>query len=94
MTVNMAANVTVAGTTFNGSATGVPIQQGTFFDAGGGGAFGTLTCTGVCGAVNAGHTIGVFTQAAVGAAVSYGFETGSAIGSPTTVVSAVAAFHR
>ncbi|HEU0234106.1 MAG TPA: FecR family protein [Gallionella sp.] len=97
MTVNMAASVTVPGVTFNGSAAGVPIQQGTFFEAGGGGAFGTLTCTGTgCGpaTATAGHAIGVFTQAGLGAAVSYGFETGTAIGSPTTVVSGVAAFHR
>jgi len=100
MTVNVAASVTVpaANVTFNGSATGVPIQQGTFFEVGAkNGTFGTLTCTGTgCGpaTATAGKAVGVFTQSGIGAALSYGFETGSVIGSPTTVVSGVAAFHR
>ena len=97
MTVNVGANVTVSGTTFNGSATGVPIQQGTYFEAGNGVGtqIGTLTCTGcAAGAVNSGHIVGAFTQNGIGAGVSYGFETGPSAGSPTKVISGVAAFHR
>ena len=98
MTVDVAANVSVpaSAVTFNGSATGVPIQQGAYFDVGPTGVpAGTLTCTGAgCGASTDGHVMGVFTQSGLGAAVSYGFETGASPGSPTTVVSGVAAFHR
>ena len=101
MTVNLAASVTVpnvvtGGVTFNGSATGVPIQQGTFFEVGNNQTnLASLTCTGTgCGVANAGHAMGVFTQAGLGAAMSYGFQTGPTLGSPTTVVSGVAAFHR
>ena len=96
MTVNTAVNVTVANTTFNGSATGVPILQGAVFQVGSGNnsSYGTLTCTGTCGTVNAGQAIGVFTQAGLGAGVTYGFQTGPSLGSPTTVVGGVVAFHR
>ena len=97
MTVNTAVNVTVANTTFNGSATGLPILQGAVFQVGSGNnsSYGTLTCSGAgCGAVNAGQAIGVFTQAGLGAAVTYGFQTGPSLGSPTTVVGGVVAFHR
>lgn len=94
MTVNMAANVTVANTTFNGSATGVPIQNGMVFGTDKGGTY-SATCSGSCGGgVVAGNAVGVFTQAGLGAAVTYGFQTGPSIGSPTTVVGGVAAFHR
>ena len=97
MTVNTAVNVTVANTTFNGSATGLPILQGAVFQVGSGNntSYGTLTCSGTgCGAVNAGQAIGVFTQAGLGAAVTYGFQTGPSLGSPTSVVGGVVAFHR
>jgi len=97
-TVNVAANVTIPydNVTFNGSATNLPIKQGTYFEAGGGnGTLGTLTCTGAgCGASTAGHAVGVFTQSGTGAALSYGFETGPTAGSPIVVVGGVVAFHR
>ncbi len=94
MTVNIAASVTVPydGITLNGSATGVPIQNGMTFDTKG--TSGTTTCTGSCGSVNAGRAVGAFTQNALGAAVTYGMQTGSTLGSPTYVVGGVIAFHR
>lgn len=93
MTVNVAANVSIpaANVTFNSSATSVAIQNGMVFNANS----GTTTCAGAgCGAVNAGSVLGIFTQGGVGAAVTYAMQTGSALGSPTTVVGGVAAFHR
>jgi hypothetical protein len=97
MTVNMAASVSMPAdnVTFNGSATGVPIQNGMIFQSNKGGNFGTTTCAGSgCGAVTVGNGAGVFTQGGVGAALTYGFQTGSSYGSPTTLVGGVTAFHR
>jgi len=95
MTVNVAASVSMPADniTLNGSATGVPIQNGMTFDTKG--TSGTTTCTGSgCGSVNAGRAVGAFTQNALGAAVTYGMQTGNSLGSPTFVVGGVIAFHR
>ena len=93
MTVNMAVSATVAGTTLSSFASGVPIQNGMVFDSNKGGV-GTVTCSGSCGGVTAGNAVGVFTQGGIGAAVTYGMQTGPSLGSPTTVVGGVVAFHR
>ncbi len=97
-TVGVGINATVAGSTLNAQASGVPINQGMTFKASTSIPSGTagnlsVSCSGSCGASTSGTIAGAFTGAgATGAGVTYMLQRLGGI-SPGSI-SGVAAFHR
>ena len=95
-TVDVGVNVTVAGTTLGASATGVPIQQRSFFMADsrvGGASNLAVGCSGAaCGTTNQGTLVGGFAGAnGKAAGMAYGF---TKVGANAGTVNGVVVFQR
>ena len=97
-TVGVGINATVAGSTLNAQASGVPITQGVTFKASSSIPSGTagnlsVSCSGNCGTSTSGTIVGAFTGAgATGAGVTYMLQKLGGINPGS--ISGVAAFHR
>lgn len=90
-TVDVGVNATVAATTINASATGVPIFKGALFDVDSSNGL-TVGCTGTACSGAKGQITGGFGGAgAMGAVMMYGFMPNPAV---ANMIAGVAAFHR
>ena len=93
-TVDTSVNATVSGNTWNATATGMPIQQGVYFQAIRENSAGNLNlnCTGGCTGALSGRIVGGFSgTTGQGAGIAYSFNAG---GSTGQTIAGVAAFKR